>query len=33
MMKRAEMKGIKTKPIGYESIVRRNSGDIPIRPA
>jgi hypothetical protein len=32
MIKRAEVKGIKTKPIDYVSIVKRNSDDIPIRP-
>jgi hypothetical protein len=33
MMKRAEAKGVRTKPVDYESIVRRNSDSIPIRPA
>lgn len=32
MMKRAEAKGIKTKRIDYESIVKRDAYDIPIKP-
>ncbi len=32
MIQRAEAKGIKVKPIDYESIVKRNSSDVPIKP-
>jgi hypothetical protein len=33
MMKRAEAKGVRTKPVDYESVIRRNTDNIPIRPA
>ena len=33
MIKRAEIKGIKVKPIDYESIFKRDSSDIPVRPS
>ena len=32
MIRRAEIKGIKVKPIDYESIFKRDSIHIPVRP-